>query len=69
VWAEVLDADAFQAFKETGLFDPETAGKFRENILARGNTEDPMALYVKFRGAEPKIDAVLERKGLSASTN
>ena len=65
VWAEVLDADAFQAFKETSLFDPETAGKFRENILARGNTEDPMTLYVKFRGAEPKIDAVLERKGLN----
>ncbi len=64
VWAEVLDADAFQAFKETSLFDPETAKKFRENILARGNTEDPMTLYVKFRGAEPKIDAVLERKGL-----
>jgi len=64
VWAEVLDADAFQAFKETSLFDPETAKKFRENILARGNTEDPMTLYVQFRGAEPKIDAVLERKGL-----
>jgi peptidyl-dipeptidase Dcp len=64
VWAEVLDADAFQAFKEKSLFDRATAKKFRENILARGNTEDPMALYVKFRGAEPKIDAVLERKGL-----
>ncbi len=51
IWAEVLDADAFQAFKETSLFDPETAKKFRENILARGNTEDPMTLYVKFRGA------------------
>ena len=64
IWAEVLDADAFQAFEENGLFDRKTALAFRENVLARGGTEDPMTLYVRFRGAEPKIDALLERRGL-----
>jgi peptidyl-dipeptidase Dcp len=64
IWAEVLDADAFQAFKEKGLFDHDTATRFREYILAKGGTEDPMVLYKKFRGAEPKIDALLERRGL-----
>jgi peptidyl-dipeptidase Dcp len=65
IWAEVLDADAFQAFKETSLFDQKTAQSFRENILAAGNTEEPMNLYKKFRGAEPKIDALLEKRGLN----
>ncbi len=64
IWAEVLDADAFQAFKENGLFDRKTAQAFRDNILAAGNTEDPMTLYKRFRGAEPKIDPLLERRGL-----
>jgi len=64
IWAEVLDADAFQAFKETSLFDQKTAKAFRENILARGGTEDPMVLYKQFRGAEPKIDALLQKRGL-----
>lgn len=64
VWAEVLDADAFAAFKETSLFDTETAVKFRENILERGGTGDPMKLYKSFRGAEPKIEPMLKRKGL-----
>jgi len=65
IWAEVLDADAFQAFKEAGdLFDPETAGRFREFVLSKGGTEDPMKLYVKFRGAEPKNEPMLERRGL-----
>ncbi len=64
IWAEVLDADAFQAFKETSLFDQETAKAFRENILEKGGTEDPMVLYKRFRGAEPKIDALLEKRGL-----
>ncbi len=64
IWAEVLDADAFQAFKEKGLFDPATALSFRRNILSRGGSEDPMVLYKRFRGAEPKIDALLRRKGL-----
>lgn len=64
IWAEVLDADAFQAFKEAGIFDQKTARAFRENILAAGGTEDPMTLYKRFRGAEPQIDALLKRRGL-----
>jgi len=65
VWAEVLDTDAFQAFKEKGLFDQELAKSFRENILSKGGTEDPMELFIRFRGAEPKIDALLEGRGLN----
>lgn len=64
IWAAVLDADAFQAFKETDLFDQQKALAFRINVLATGGTEDPMILYKRFRGAEPKIDALLERRGL-----
>lgn len=64
IWAEVLDADAFQAFKEAGVYDQKTAQSFRKNILATGGTEDPMTLYKRFRGAEPKIDALLKRRGL-----
>ena len=61
----MLDADAFAAFKETGdIFDAKTAKAFRENILARGGSEEPMELYVKFRGKEPGIEPLLERKGL-----
>ncbi len=65
IWAAVLDADAFQAFKEAGnLFDPATAKAFRENILARGGSEEGMALYKKFRGKEPSIEPLLEKRGL-----
>lgn len=65
LWAEVLDADAFQAFVETGnIFDQETANRFRYEVLARGGSEDPMKMYVNFRGAEPKIDALLKNRGL-----
>ena len=65
IWAEVLDADAFEAFKETGdIFDKNTAIAFRKNILEKGGTEDPMELYVKFRGSEPGIDPLLKRRGL-----
>ncbi len=63
-WAEVLDADAFEAFKENGIFDKATATAFRENVLSKGGTDDPMKLYIQFRGQEPTIDAMLERKGL-----
>jgi peptidyl-dipeptidase Dcp len=63
-WAEVLDADAFEAFKEKGLFDKATATSFRKNILEKGGTEDPMKLYIQFRGKEPDPDAMLRRKGL-----
>jgi peptidyl-dipeptidase Dcp len=64
IWAEVLDADAFQAFKEKGLFDPATARSFRTNVLERGGSEDAMALYVRFRGKEPSVEPLLERRGL-----
>ncbi len=64
IWSEVLDADAFEAFKETSLFDQATAKSLRDNILSRGNTEDPMVLYKKFRGREPKVEALLKRRGL-----
>ena len=64
-WAEVLDADAFAVFKKNGIFDKETARSFRENILEKGNTEDPMELYKKFRGSEPTVEALLERTGVS----
>ena len=64
-WSEVLDADAFEAFKETSLFDAETARSYRDNILSRGGTEDPMDLYKKFRGREPSIEPLLKRDGLS----
>jgi peptidyl-dipeptidase Dcp len=65
IWAEVLDADAFQAFKEKGIFDRKTGMAFRENILEKGGTEDPMKLYIRFRGAEPKIEPLLEKRGLN----
>lgn len=64
IWAEVLDADAFEAFKETGLFDQKIAQAFRKNILTRGGTEEPMTLYLRFRGAEPKVEPLLKRRGL-----
>lgn len=65
VWAEVLDADAFEAFKEHGIFDKTTAAAFRTNVLELGGTEDAMDLYKKFRGAEPSIEPLLERRGLN----
>lgn len=65
IWAEVLDADAYAAFKETGnIFDPETARSFREHILSAGGAEEPMVLYRRFRGSEPGIGPLLKRKGL-----
>ena len=63
-WAEVLDADAFTLFKEKGVFNQKTANSFKENILSRGGTEDPMKLYIRFRGAKPNPDALLKRAGL-----
>jgi peptidyl-dipeptidase Dcp len=63
-WAEVLDADAYKAFKQNGIFDRVTAKSFRDNILSKGGSEHPMDLYVKFRGQQPTIDALLEREGL-----
>ncbi len=63
IWAAVLDADAFRAFKETDLFNKELAASFRRNVLSMGSN-DTMAQYIKFRGSEPRIDALLERRGL-----
>ena len=63
LWAEVLDADAFQAFEENGIFDQNTAQLFRENILSKGNSDDPMTLYKKFRGAEPDPKYLLKNRG------
>ena len=63
-WAEVLDADAFSVFKRHGIFDRETAQRFRDCILSKGGTEHPMTLYKNFRGGEPTIKALLKRNGI-----
>ena len=63
-WAEVLDADAFEYFLEEGIFNKEVATRFKDNVLSRGGTEKPMELYKRFRGKEPKPDALLKRAGL-----
>lgn len=64
IWSGVLDNDAFQAFKETNIFDKKTAILFRKNILEKNGIEDPAILYKRFRGRDPKIDALLKNKGL-----
>jgi peptidyl-dipeptidase Dcp len=64
-WAEVLDADAFAYFQEKGIFNVEVATKFKDNVLSKGGTEHPMVLYKRFRGQEPKPDALLRRAGLA----
>jgi len=63
-WAEVLDADAFELFKERGIFNKETATSFKEHVLSKGGTENPMLLYKRFRGSEPNANALLKRAGL-----
>ena len=63
-WAEVLDADAFAYFQEKGIFNTEVATKFKDNVLSKGGTELPMELYKRFRGQEPKPEALLKRAGL-----
>ena len=63
-WAEVLDADTFAVFKKEGIFNPDTAQRFRDCILSKGGTQHPMTLYKNFKGAEPSIDALLERNGI-----
>ena len=64
LWAEVLDSDGFELFKEKGVFDAETAKSFKENILEMGGSEDPMTLFVRFRGHEPQPEALLRGRGL-----
>jgi peptidyl-dipeptidase Dcp len=63
-WAEVLDADAFEYFKEEGIFNKTVADKFKNHVLSQGGTENPMTLYKRFRGQEPKPEALLRRAGL-----
>ncbi|MCM1021903.1 MAG: M3 family metallopeptidase [Muribaculum sp.] len=67
LWAEVLDTDGFELFKEKGIFDAETAKSFRENILEKGGSDDPMDLFVKFRGRKPTPEALLRNRGLIES--
>lgn len=66
-WAEVLDADAYEFFKENGIFDPKTAQSFKDNVLSKGGSEHPMTLYKRFRGKEPSPEALLRRAGLIES--
>jgi peptidyl-dipeptidase Dcp len=66
MWSEVLDADAFEAFKETGdVFDPATAARLRNDILARGGSRDPSDAYKAFRGRLPTADALLRKRGFA----
>ncbi len=65
LWSAVLDADAFESFVETGLFDQATADSFRKNLLAKGGSEDPMELYIKFKGRKPTVEALLKNRGLN----
>jgi peptidyl-dipeptidase Dcp len=64
LWAEVLDKDAFELFMEKGIFDPVTAASFRENILEKGGSDEPMELYRRFRGADPDPAALTRARGL-----
>lgn len=64
LWANVLDNDAFEAFKENGIFDKTTANLFRQNVLEKGNSEDPMVLYKNFRGTEPQLEPMLKNRGM-----
>ncbi len=67
-WAEALDADAFAVFRKEGIFNRETAQRFRDCILSKGGTEHPMTLYKRFKGSEPTIEALLERNGIARET-
>ncbi|HEX9934980.1 MAG TPA: M3 family metallopeptidase, partial [bacterium] len=64
IWSEVLDTDAFQAFKEKGIFDRTLALSFRKNILETGGSADAMEMYLKFRGRGPSVEPLLQRRGL-----
>ena len=69
IWSAVLDADAFEVFKQKGLFDQKSAQSFRKNVLEKGGTDEPMKLYLNFRGAEPDIKPLLRRRGLLKEVN
>ena len=65
MWSEILDADTFMAFQETSLFDPDTAARYREEILSKGGTRPGMELYQNFRGRAPSIEPLLAKRGLN----
>ncbi len=65
-WAEVLSADAFSRFEEEGIFNAQAGHDFRQHILEMGGSEEPMELFKRFRGREPKVDALLRHSGLTA---
>ena len=65
IWAEVLDADAYEEFRDKGIFDEDTAKSFRMNILESGGTEEPMTLYKRFKGREPDVAPLMKSRGLS----
>ena len=64
IWAAVLDADAYEAFVEQGIFNPELGQSFRDNVISKGGSDDPMTLFVNFRGAEPSLQPLLKKRGL-----
>ena len=66
-WAEMIECDAFSKFKEDGIFNRDTARSWVENVLSRGGTESPMTLYKRFRGREPRIDAMMRRDGIAST--
>jgi len=65
IWAAVLDSDAYEAFVEQGIFNRELGQSFRDNVISRGGSDDPMALFVEFRGAEPSLEPLLNKRGLN----
>ena len=64
-WAEMIECDAFSRFQEEGIFDRDAARSWVENVLSRGGTEHPMTLYKRFRGREPRIEAMMRRDGIA----
>ena len=67
IWSNIYDADTWVAFKENGIFDKETADLYRKNVLEPGGSEDPTVMYRRFRGQDPKVEALLKRRGLTSN--
>ena len=67
-WAEVIECDAFDKFKQDGIFNRDTARSWLNNVLSRGGTEAPMTLYKRFRGSDPGIEAMMRRDGIQSTT-
>ncbi len=68
IWSAILDADVFDSFKENGLFDPATAQALRDKLLSKGGTEDEMTMFINFKGKEPNIEPLLEKRGLKTTS-